>query len=84
MKTRSTTPSSPRLSRRVDLVIVLGDAFVAAADRLDHPHVITCDSHRACANAIEDNTHKGCAVLVKGSRGLRMEEVINELKQSTR
>jgi len=66
---------------RADLVIVMGERFVAAAERLDHPHVIECDSHRACAKAITDNTHEGCAVLVKGSRGLRMEEVIKELKQ---
>jgi len=67
---------------RADLVVVMGTAFIAAAERLDHPHVIACDSHRACAKAIRDNTHEGCAVLVKGSRGLRMEEVIKELQRS--
>ncbi len=67
---------------RADLVIVMGDEFVAAAERLDHPHVIECDSHRACAQALIENSHPGCAVLVKGSRGLQMEKVIEELQRS--
>jgi UDP-N-acetylmuramoyl-tripeptide--D-alanyl-D-alanine ligase len=65
---------------KADLVIVLGEEFRAAAESIDHPHVVTCSSHHACAAAIRENTHSGSAVLVKGSRGLNMETVIEELR----
>lgn len=63
-----------------DLVIVMGEECVAAAERANHPHVLVCDTHRACADLIRDNACDGCVVLVKGSRGMRMEQVIHELR----
>ena len=39
-----------------------------------------CNSHLEMANAYSDIREKGDVILVKGSRGLRMERVVEELK----
>ncbi len=39
-----------------------------------------CKSHLEMANAYSDIREKGDVILVKGSRGLRMERVVEELK----
>ena len=63
-----------------DLAIVMGDECREAAQRLDHPHVLVCDTHEECAEVVRENLCEDCAVLVKGSRGMRMERVIEELR----
>ena len=40
-----------------------------------------CNSHLEMANAYNDIREKGDVILVKGSRGLRMERVVEELKE---
>lgn len=62
-----------------DLIVVLGDAFHTAAERSDRPHVILAETHAGCVEAIRQHAQPGSAVLIKGSRGLRMEKVIEGL-----
>jgi UDP-N-acetylmuramoyl-tripeptide--D-alanyl-D-alanine ligase len=65
-----------------DLVIVYGPEFARAAELIERSNVIVCDTHSACVREIVENTHSGSAVLVKGSRGLQMEQVIHLLPGS--
>ena len=60
-----------------DLVVVLGPEYSSAARVLDRSSVIVCDSHHTCASVVRENSHAGSVVLVKGSRGLQMEKVID-------
>jgi UDP-N-acetylmuramoyl-tripeptide--D-alanyl-D-alanine ligase len=61
------------------LVIVLGPEFHAAVERVPGNDVIVCDTHEACARACGDSAPADAVVLVKGSRGLTMEHVIESL-----
>lgn len=62
-----------------DLIIVLGDEFHGAAQRLDRPHVVLAETHAGCVAALKENAQPDMVVLVKGSRGLHMETVIEGL-----
>lgn len=62
-----------------DLVIVHGPEFSASAQRLNNATVIACDTHAACIDAVQQATTSGTIVLVKGSRGLQMERVVQGL-----
>ena len=62
-----------------DLVIVMGDAFRRAAIMLDRPHVVVCETHHGCAQALKEHAAADAAVLVKGSRGMTMERIIETL-----
>jgi UDP-N-acetylmuramoyl-tripeptide--D-alanyl-D-alanine ligase len=62
-----------------DTVIVLGAEFSAAAQRRADQRVIVCSSHEACAHACREHAPANAVVLVKGSRGLAMEHVIEFL-----
>jgi UDP-N-acetylmuramyl pentapeptide synthase len=58
----------------------MGAAFREASIVLDRPHVVVCETHAGCARAVQQHATQAAAVLVKGSRGLAMEHVINELR----
>ena len=66
-------------SSRCDLVIALGDEFREAAQSIDLPHVILHQTHRGCAEDLQQFNHSGVVVLVKGSRGMQMERILSEL-----
>jgi UDP-N-acetylmuramoyl-tripeptide--D-alanyl-D-alanine ligase len=66
-------------STRCDLVLALGDEFREAALMVDLPHVIVHHTHRGCAEDLRQHNHSGVVVLVKGSRGMRMENILSEL-----
>ena len=66
-------------SSRCDLVIALGDEFREAAQSIDLPHVILHQTHRGCAEDLQQYNHNGVVVLVKGSRGMQMERILSEL-----
>jgi len=69
----------------VDLVITVGDEFRRAFERIDGARVIVHETHRGAAEDLREHLDADTAVLVKGSRGLRMEDVVRELRitQST-
>jgi UDP-N-acetylmuramoyl-tripeptide--D-alanyl-D-alanine ligase len=62
-----------------DVVIVLGEEFRRAQERMDLPHVIWASSMRACCEHILQVAAPGAVILVKGSRGMAMEQVIDLL-----
>lgn len=63
-----------------DVVIVMGSDFTRAA--IQFPGVHVCDSPEACAVCLCSQKKAGAAVLVKGSRSLRMEDVISTLRDT--
>jgi UDP-N-acetylmuramyl pentapeptide synthase len=62
-----------------DVVIVMGDEFRVAAERIDAPHLIVTPTHRGCAEHVREVTRENSVVLIKGSRGMTMERVIDLL-----
>lgn len=62
-----------------DVVIVMGDEFRSAAERLDAPHLVVTHTHRGCAEHLKEVARDNSVVLVKGSRGMTMERVIDLL-----
>ncbi|MDU6126430.1 MAG: cyanophycin synthetase, partial [Veillonella sp.] len=64
------------------VVFTFGDAaaFIAKEAKKAGLTAFRCKSHLEMANAYSDIREKGDVILVKGSRGLRMERVVEELK----
>ena len=64
------------------VVFTFGDAaaFIAKEAKKAGLTTFRCNSHLEMANAYSDIREKGDVILVKGSRGLRMERVVEELK----
>ncbi|MCI5709039.1 UDP-N-acetylmuramoyl-tripeptide--D-alanyl-D-alanine ligase [Veillonella caviae] len=67
---------------KYSVLFTFGDAadFIAKEAKLMGLEVHRCNSHLEMANAYQDIREKGDVILVKGSRGLRMERVVDELK----
>ena len=66
-----------------DVVIVMGDEFRRALERLDLPHVIFVASNAACRDHIREVCADNSVVLIKGSRGMAMEQVIDLLSEGS-
>ena len=67
-----------------DVVIVMGDEFRAAAERMGAPHLIVTPTHHGCLEHLIEVARESSAVLVKGSRGMTMERVIDLLLEQER
>lgn len=77
------------MTRRLDGAFLVGDEFGKAlgtfADRnltlmgLAGPSIWHCDTSDDLAAYLEDNRIDGAAILIKGSRGIRMEKTIEKL-----
>lgn len=64
----------------IDFVITLGDYSKCLTEEIhDSVDSIHVDSHKDAANILIDKAKDGDIVLVKGSRGMRMEKVIQSL-----
>lgn len=73
---------------RTDLLVTLGDrartiAEAARAAGLGAEDSIVCDTPLAAAAAVRERAEAGDWVLVKGSRAMRMERVVEDLVQPT-
>jgi UDP-N-acetylmuramoyl-tripeptide--D-alanyl-D-alanine ligase len=71
----------------VDLLVTLGDlGETIAAGALDagmaRAAVRVCATHEEAANAILQSWQAGDVILIKGSRGMKMEEVARLLRGS--
>jgi UDP-N-acetylmuramoyl-tripeptide--D-alanyl-D-alanine ligase len=66
---------------RADVVITIGEEFRRAGSLLDLPHVIHAETMHGCRDHIREAATGDCAVLVKGSRGMAMEQVIDLLSE---
>lgn len=64
-----------------DVVIVMGDEFRRAAERMDAPHLIVTSTHKGCVEHLREVARDNSVVLVKGSRGMTMERVIDLLHE---
>ena len=65
------------------IVYTFGQAaeYIAKEARAHGVEAHPCQSHLDMANAYMDQHQAGDVILVKGSRGLRMERVVEELKE---
>lgn len=65
------------------IVFTFGEAaeYIAKEAKLAGLEIYRCNSHLEMAIAYHDIREKGDVILVKGSRGLRMERVVEELKE---
>lgn len=63
------------------VVVTMGDEFRRASERLDLPHALHAETLHGCRDLVREVSTEGAAVLVKGSRGMAMEQVIDLLSE---
>ncbi len=61
-------------------IIILGDEFKKAHRSMNSDKVLTFDSHEQVSNYLKNHLQENDSVLVKGSRGMKMEIIINMLR----
>ncbi|MBK9249151.1 MAG: UDP-N-acetylmuramoyl-tripeptide--D-alanyl-D-alanine ligase [Ignavibacteria bacterium] len=59
-----------------DILLILGEEMLRAAAQLINSNSIFMNSKQECINFIRTNQAEGDVVLVKGSRGMAMEDII--------
>ncbi len=64
----------------LDLVVVLGPCFSTAAERIAAAKILTYSNAESLVVHIVELITPGDAVLVKGSRGMQMEVIVNAIK----
>ncbi|NWF50586.1 MAG: UDP-N-acetylmuramoyl-tripeptide--D-alanyl-D-alanine ligase [Ignavibacteriaceae bacterium] len=71
------------IKNRIDVVLLLGKMMKHLKEELQHFGGIVNHfrSRAALVNFINDFDFSGSAVLIKGSRGMKMEEFVNKLKE---
>ena len=64
---------------KVDVLVTIGELaghIAAAAIEYGAPTVIACESHAAAKKALKRNLEQGDTILIKGSRGMKMEKML--------
>ncbi len=69
-----------KAARVADEIFVFGENFATAAKNFAEKPILAFDDKRALAEKLLEKLEPGDAVLVKGSRGTKMEEIIAALK----
>jgi UDP-N-acetylmuramoyl-tripeptide--D-alanyl-D-alanine ligase len=68
------------LSKKVDLILVAGSAFGKAAPQILQNNFIAFENSLFCANEIKNILQDGDILYIKGSRGMKMENILKNLK----
>lgn len=64
---------------KIDVLVTIGELaghIAAAAIEYGAPVVIACESHEAAKKALKRNMEQGDTILIKGSRGMKMEKML--------
>lgn len=64
---------------KVDVLVTIGELagyIAAAAIEYGAPTVIACESHETAKKALKRNLEQGDTILIKGSRGMKMEKML--------
>lgn len=72
------------VKEKIDVLVTLGKLaghIAAAAIEYGAPEVIACDSHEAAKAALKRTLEEGDTILIKGSRGMRMEKILEMFTQ---
>lgn len=68
------------LNKKVDLILVAGSAFGKAAPQVLQNNFILFENSLFCANEIKNILQDGDIFYIKGSRGMKMENILKNLK----
>lgn len=74
------------LNARVDLIVIVGKRFMSAADNLKFArkvNLVCAYNSESLAPKVLEHLHCDDVVLVKGSRGMEMEKIINVIKANS-
>lgn len=79
LKTGQTIPSN------INLLITVGSHSRAIADGAEGivESITSCDTPKQAAQELTQYARPGDAVLIKGSRGIKLEQVLEELMRET-
>lgn len=67
-------------AKKVDLILVAGLAMTKSVQKIPQNNVITFENSLSCANQIKNLLQSGDILYIKGSRGMKMENILKNLK----
>ncbi len=67
--------------KQTDKILVIGEEMLKAAAKLKLPSVQAFNTHKELAGTLKSQVREGDVVLVKGSRGMEMEQIIKFLTE---
>ena len=70
-----------RAQEVADFVLLTGEEMLKASETLDNKNIKTYNTKEELSSFLLENSGSGDCILVKGSRGMRMELIVNNLKE---